>query len=210
MRCGFLDVRRCLLALAVILAAPSATAQEPIGRAVIDGREVVLYSDFSWDFASADEADASDCTFVDHPISFCGDTSVFVPVRDSGNPDVDAMFRVSDRLFAMLIVEDFGRDVGVTEEALTQIVIENLASAAGVSTADIRILETEDARVSNTNRPSIVYGGELDGVSIVYANTLVVEADHSAQLITYSIGSTYSDAHRRVNERFLQAIRIAK
>jgi len=198
------------LILPVLLCcATVAPAQEIVGEAEIDGQTVTLFSDFSWDFAS-DGGPTSDCLFNEPPITFCGAPSIYENVLMTGNPDVDAMYRVSDTTFAMLIVEGFGENLGITEDSLAEIVLENLGMAMGVPGSQVTVLERSTTRIGNQDYPTIVYSGDINGLPIVYSNTLVVQPERNAQLITYELGETYSEDHRRVNERFLSAIEIEK
>ena len=201
------DPRRIALALLLgLMASGSAMAQSQVGRTIIDGRDVVLFSDQTWRFAET--GGPSSCQFVAPPLSFCGAPSIWRPMPDSGNPDIDAFYQLDERTFAMIILEGLGRAAGVTEQNIQTVVLSNFAMRVGVDRAQVPVIEVSDGILDNRPVRTMVYSGAVDGLPLVFANTLLLLDNHNAQFITYSLGQQFTDAHRMAHERFLSDIAI--
>jgi len=184
----------------------TALAQSQVGRAVVDGRTVVLLADGTWRFE--DEATNKDCQFSSGPVEFCGSAMTWRTMPDSGNPDIDAFYQYSERLFAMIILEGLGRNAGIDEEAFQSITLTNFASRTGTTAEDVPVLSVEDGELSGQDVRTLAYSGSVDGLPLVFANTLLLLDGHNAQFITYSIGQEFTEEHQNLHAQFLSDITI--
>jgi hypothetical protein len=191
---------------AVLIVSASASAQTQVGRTIIDGRDVLLFSDQSWRFA--DTGNTSSCRFSSGPLAFCGAPSIWRTMPETGNPDIDAFYQLNEQTFGMIILEGLGRAAGVTAENLQAVVLGNFALRVGIDRAQVPVLEIDDLDVDGRPLRTMVYSGSIDGIPLVFANTLLLLDNHNAQLITYSVAQVYSDAHRAAHLQFLSEISI--
>lgn len=189
-----------------VMASGAAIAQSQVGRTIIDGRDVLLFSDQTWRFA--EQGGATSCQFVAQPLSFCGAPSIWRPMPDTGNPDIDGFYQLDERTFGMIILEGLGRTAGVTEQNIQTVVLGNFALRTGVDRSQVPVIEVTDTTLDNRPVRTMVYSGAVDGLPLVFANTLLLLDNHNAQLITYSLGQQFTDAHRAAHERFLSDIAI--
>lgn len=192
--------------VALLCATQSAPAQSQVGRTIIDGRDVLLFSDQTWRFAET--GSASGCQFSSGPLRFCGAPSIWRTMPESGNPDIDAFYQLNEQTFAMVILEGLGRAAGVTQENLQSVVLRNFAMRVQMNPAQVPVLEVTDTLLDDQPVRTIVYAGAVDGLPLVFSNTLLLLDGHNAQLITYSIGQTFTPAHRAAHGQFLSDIAI--
>lgn len=190
---------------ALVLSSAS-EAQTQVGRTIIDGRDVILFSDQTWRFA--DTGNASACQFSSGPLTFCGAPSIWRRMPDTGNPDIDALYQLNEQTFGMIILEGLGRAAGVTEQNIQTIVLSTFALRTGVDRSQVPVIEITDTTLDNRPVRTIVYSGALDGLPLVFANTLLLLDGHNAQLMTYTLGQAYTDNHRTAHLQFLSEFSI--
>ena len=196
-----------LLATALIAALPGFVfAQEVAGTTVIDGREVTLYANGTWEFATRREGS---CALIARNVEFCGENAGWEPTQPP-NADIAATYRFDDRHYGQMIIEELGSRDGLTNEYMMDVVIENAAAVIGGRAADVAILENYRVRVGNQTIPTIVYAFNIDGLDVVYANGIRTAPDRTMQLMTFSIGTEYTERHRELHDAFLSEIRITK
>ena len=193
--------------LSLILLPFAAQAQEVFGFATIDGRDVVLYTDNSWEYAARD--DETECEIIARNVDFCGGQVGWERTLEP-NADIAATYRYDDRHYGQMIVEELGTKDGLTEDVMMQIVLDNAVAVIGGTPADVRTLETFWSRVANQRIQTIVYAFNIDGLDVVYANGIRTAPDRTMQLMTFSIGTEFTDRHRNLHEDFLSEIRITK
>ena len=195
------------LALATALALPVfGHAQEVAGTTVIDGRDVTLFADGTWEYATRGEAD---CALIARNVEFCGENAGWSPTIPP-NADIAATYRYDDRHYGQMIIEELGSRDGLTNENMMEIVIENAAAVIGVRAADIAVLDNYRVRVGSQTIPTIVYAFNIDGLDVVYANGIRTAPDRTMQLMTFSIGTEFTERHRDLHAAFLSEIRISK
>ncbi len=181
-------------------------AQEVAGSTVIDGRDVTLYTDRTWEFASRGDGA---CTLVARNVEFCGENAGWSPTQPP-NADIAATYRFDDRHYGQMIIEELGSRDGLITEYMMDVVIENAAAVIGGRAADVAVLETYTVRVGNQTIPTIVYAFNIDGLDVVYANGIRTAPNRTMQLMTFSVGTEYTERHRDLHQAFLSEIRISK
>jgi hypothetical protein len=198
MTSGGIGLLAILVAFLTLGTALPALAQQAVGKALVEGKPVILYSDKTWVF----ENPADGCSFLTPKLTFCGDAKGWTPSR-SPSPDVLAAFRLNDLTYAQFIYEDVGRSVGLTPEGVREFLLGIVEAMTGNLPV---VIETVPATVSGKPAETMVYAFEFNGLKVVYANTFVLGQSSLLQAQTYEIGETYSDAHRAVHAEFLTAI----
>ena len=188
----------------LLLSGLVATAQEQVGSALIDGKKIKIFDDFSWQYASKTP---SECQTISKQLEFCGSStrwrSTTVP-----SSDVSAVYRYDDRHYAMVIVEELGSADGVSLDFMRQAVLENAAAGAETRVEDVAVFESTDIEVAGFDATNIVYSVPINGLQLVYSNTIISQSNLTLQLITYEVGSQYQDFHRGIHQDFLSEMRI--
>lgn len=186
-------------AIALALTASfAAVAQDAVGKALVDGKPVILFGDKTWAFENAEDG----CSFLSPKLTFCGDALGWTP-STKPTPDVLAAFRLNDITYANFIFEDIGRSVGLTPEGVRDILLKIVEGQTGNIP---RVVETTPATVSGKAAETMVYAFEVSGLKVVYANTFVLGEASLLQAQTYEIGDSYTDAHRAAHAAYLAAI----
>ena len=195
------------LAVLSLSALPAlAQAQEVVGSSEVDGREVTLYADGTWEY---DARGDSACTLVARNVEFCGENAGWEATTPP-NADIAATFRYDDRHYGQMIIEEVGSADGLTNENMLDIVIDNAAAVIGGRRSDIEVLETYRVRVGNQTIPTIVYAFQVEGLDVIYANGIRTSPNRTMQLMTFAIGTEFTERHRALHETFLSEIRIEK
>jgi hypothetical protein len=188
--------------IALALSAPvAAYAQDVVGKALVDGKPVILYSDKSWAFENV----ADGCSVLNPKLTFCGDALGWTP-STKPTPDVLAAFRLNDITYSNFIYEDIGRSVGLTPEGVRDILLKIVEGQTG---SIPRVIETGPATVSGKPAETMVYAFDVSGLKVVYANTFVLGDASLLQAQTYEIGDSYTDAHRAAHAAYLAAIQYS-
>ena len=189
-----------------LLLAPSVMAQDVVGRALIDGKRVELLSDQTWRFEDQAAAPAG-CKNVHARLQFCGSTTQWQTAQPA-NADIVAAYRHDDRNYAQFIVEGIGTNDGMTPEFMRNVVIENAATATGQSKEDIVVIGIEDAQIDGKDGETVIYQFRVDGLQVVFANTIVVTEDLTVQAMTYSVAPGYNDTQRALTADFIAGTKI--
>lgn len=188
----------------LLMLAPSLAASS-IGKALVDGKIVVLYDNKTWSYEDQASQD-NGCQTLSDRVEFCvGSTSY--QVVDSGSSELLAQFSKDDRNYAMIIEESVGSKDGMTLEFMRKAVIDNQVSA-GVNKNDIITIDTTEGLVYEQNASFLAIATQLDGLKLVYAYTIIVSDKATYQLITYSIGTELSDEAMGNHKEFLDLVKI--
>lgn len=189
------------LTLALVL--PSTlSAAEIVGQAVVNGKTVILFSDQTWSYEqSANE----DCNLVSKSVQFCGEGLGWTKF-DAPNPQVTAAYRRNDRQYGQFVIENLGTADGLTLDAMRGLVLEFAKQVSGDTPT---IVATSDGEMNGQPTATIVYQLKIQGLEIVFANTLLL-GDHLAlQVQTYEISTkTFSDGHKKLHDEFVANTKV--
>ena len=183
-----------------------AQAQEVVGSSTVDGRDVALFADGTWEFAERGDAP---CSLIARNVEFCGENAGWEATTPP-NADIAATYRFDDRLYGQMIIEELGSRDGLTNEYMLEVVIDNAAAVIGGSRNAIDIIETYRVRVGNQTIPTIVYAFQIDGLDVVYANGIRTSPNRTMQLMTFAIADEFTERHRDLHATFLSEIKISK
>ncbi len=188
----------------LFLSVPSYSASE-IGKALIDGKIVILYDDKTWSFA--DEAEVSSaCERLSKRVDFCKGGTPYEQIAAANN-ELLGQFRKDDRNYAMIIEEEVGSKDGMTLEFMRNAIYDNQI-AGGVKKEDIIIIDTTEGEEFGQNATFVAMATSLDGLKLVYAYTIMISETTSVQLITYALGQELTDEIVDNHEEFLDLVRI--
>ncbi len=195
------NLHRTLFMVFLLGFGQTALAQAVVGRAAVDGQIVVLYDDKTWGYET--ESAGNDCDQFHAVLSFCDPDNIWQTARKS-SPDVVGAYKYDDRHYSQFIIEGIGRNDGLTEESLREIIIKNAAIAAGIPETSIAILSITDAEISGYKGETVVYEFSISNLNAVFANTLILEDDFIIQAMTYVIGTGYSDKHQELQAYLIE------
>lgn len=183
--------------------ATAGSAQEKVGTAVVEGKVVDLYSDFSWSYAEG--SNATDCEQISREIQVC--------LRKGGwentnfrSADVAAQYIYDDRHYGQLIIEKVGLNDGMDQEFMRAAIISNFASAANVPETKVMVHSVETKTIDAKPAETVIYSGTLDGLDVIFANSIVFQPELTVQIVTFAVGSTMSAKHTGLHEDFVSFI----
>lgn len=190
--------------LAASLLALPALAQNVVGSSQVDGQKVELLDDNTWRYAAEV---APGCDPIAMGVSFCYPAGQWQGSPPPG-PDITAAYRHDDKHYAQFIIEAVGADDGANAGMMRKIVVQNAAAATGQSMSDIPTLAIEEAMIAGKNAETIVYKVNFDGLSVVFANSILIEKKQMMQAMTYALGTDFSAKHKALHAEFLEDIQM--
>jgi len=184
----------------------TASAQQAIGRSVVEGREIVILDNGKWVYSDAIDGE---CELLNSDLQFCGVGAGWTPTIPP-SADVLATYRFDDRHYGQLIVEGLGENDGMTQEFMLDAVVQNAAAATGQRASDILIYEVYETPILGEEAVTIVYGLKFNGLDVVYANGISTSPTRTMQVMTYAIGKGFTDMHRTLQDEFLSQFKEVK
>ncbi|MCP5072418.1 MAG: hypothetical protein GY947_03880 [Rhodobacteraceae bacterium] len=189
-----------------LFATTGGNAQQVVSRGIVDGKKIEILADFTWRYESPS---ASGCKRLHSKLEFCGDPE-FWRSSTPPSPEILAQYRHDDRNYAQVILEDLGSDDNVNAEFMRGAVIENAAAATGGTTDDVAILDVVEMTFNGQPAETVVYHVKINGLDVVFANTIVISKRTTLQAMTFSVASTYTDEQRRLLDRFLSKLKLSE
>ena len=149
------------------------------------------------------------CPFIASPFRFCGVPPEFVLPPQNGPPDISAYFATLENFQTIVFVEKSGILDGLTIPVIQDFALETLTTAAGIPVSSIPVLSRSSLTIAGIERPNLVYSGVVDGVAVVYSNSIVLLDNAVAQFITLELDvPSYSPRHRNLHARFLANVQL--
>ncbi len=200
---------KLLIAAALVtttsLGALPAMAQNILGQSQFQGRTVILNDDFTWSYVEQSSGSTGDCFAMTGPYVFCGKPLGWGATTKL-SPDAAASFRLDDRNYGAVIREGLGTNDGFSLEFMEKAMITNLATAAGLGEADIPTYSSEDFEIFGIPARRVVYGGVINGLSVIYYNTVWVSDAETIQFFTFTIGEEPTDDAMALHVNSIQAV----
>ena len=122
----------------------------------------------------------------------------------------DAAFRHPEGVFSQIIVEEVGRTDGLDLEAIRETILATAANAMGGAPEDVDLLDLTKAEIDGREAASLIYHGEIGGVEVVFANTVLLMDQKTLQAVTIAPEATLSDGHRAAHAGFLADLRVVE
>lgn len=196
---------RILFVLAIVLSLTSAAmAQNVVGRSVVDGNKVLLFSDGTWDFETQS---VDDCDFLSKRVAFCGSPSRWQPIHEVPT-GILAQYLIDDQHYAMFVEEAIGTDLGNTHEFMRMAVVGNFALGAGIPEEDVIVLDVYDTKLGDLSGETVVYAGDISNLPFVFINSVFITKSDSVQVVTYAVGKDVSEIHASYHHQFLELTKI--
>ncbi len=177
-------------------------AQESVGKAIVDGKTVTLYSDNTWKYVTV--SGEAGCVQVTVKLSFCGDLQRWRP-SPTANAIISAAYSLNASTYGQYIVEDIGTSNGISAEFMRGAIIQ---VAGAQSDREPVVLGLETGTFQDAEIETVIFQVLIKGLPVVFATSLYLTSGTTAQITTYELGQTYSDAHKAAHTEFLAATRI--
>ncbi len=197
-----------LIAAVFFAHAQHGIAADVTGRAVFRGQEIILYADGTWEYAQAPEGVATigekcfSSQIID-ALRICYDGRKYTP-NDLGG---DWEFVVANKrgtFFGGWIVEG----TAIPAKTLSNIIIENVASAATGGRDGVAVRRNELAEVSGNSLRVLEYFAEIEGIPVTYLNYHgPLEGKGTIQILFFATGDNL-DPFRDDIAELLAGIRI--
>ena len=196
------------VALAAFLLIPGlAVAQSTVGKAVVGGKVVTLFDDGTWKYAdAAGGASPATCDDVTPTVQFCASALGWVS-SPAASSEINAAYRIDTRTYAQYLIEDIGSDDGLTAEFMRQVVLDNAQMATGNTPEVVDVLPVTLGSLSGD---TVVYTVKINGLDVVFANSVFVEKKRVMQIMTYAIGKEFTPQHAGYQAQFLANTKLAE
>ncbi len=178
-------------------------ASEILGTSIVDGRKVEILSDGTWRFS---EPLPEDCQSLTSQLLLCATDSKWTKVAPA-TADITAQFRHNDTTYGLIIVEDIGAKQGLTNELMREIVLDNAAAAIGFDRDDVSVVSVDDTQLFGKPAETLSYFMEIDGLPVLYRNTVLIDADQTVQALTYEVARELTTEHKSLHTEYLQELR---
>ncbi|MCP5085838.1 MAG: hypothetical protein GY952_03405 [Rhodobacteraceae bacterium] len=189
-----------------LLVATSGNAQQVVSRGIVDGKKIEILADFTWRYETPSIAG---CKRLHSKLEFCGDPE-FWRSSTPPSPEILAQYRHDDKNYGQIILEDLGSDDNVTAEFMRGAVIDNAAAAIGGTTNDVTILDVVETTFDGQPAENVVYHVKINGLDVVFANTIVIYQKTTMQAMTFAVATTYTDNQRQLLDRFLSKLKLSQ
>jgi len=193
MRTGIATLFGLLLASASV----PALAADEIGRVQVDGNEIIIYDDNSWEY-SGDQVSAPDnCTVVASdvlPVSVCLDPDQWQLANLNGAEEHGFQNKNYD-MYVLMITE---KEV-IEMEPLKNAILTNAQKAAKLN----KVTTLEDEQVSVSGHPfgHIVYRTTVDGIDVTYSNHYTnFPGKGSLQIVSFAGSGQFDEVRPIINE----------
>jgi hypothetical protein len=196
------------LILIAFLALPGvALAQSSVGKAVVGGKTVTLFDDGTWKYADAAAAlTPGACEDVTPTVQFCAAALGWTSTPPA-SPEINAAYRIDARHYAQYLIEDLGSDDGLTPEFMRQVVLDNAQMATGNTP---EVIDVQPVTLGALTGDTVVYKAKINGLDVVFANSVFVEPKRVMQIMTYAIGGEYTPQHAGYQVDFLTNTKLAE
>jgi hypothetical protein len=175
-----------------------------IGRVEINGNEIILNDDNTWEYSGEEVAAPAKCTEIESkvlPVSVCLDPDTWVLANLNGAEEHGFHHKDKD-VYVLMITE---KQV-IDQATLKKAVLANAQNAAGLNKVDT--LEDGSASVDGHSFGRIVYRTIVDGIDVTYANYYTsFEGKGTLQIVAFA-GSDQFDEARPVIAEVIAGVSI--
>lgn len=200
-------MRLGIFALLACLATPGySLAQSVVGKAVVDGKIVTLFDNGTWSYATTAGEPPADCSDVTPTVQFCGGALGWGWTQPA-SAEINAAYRIDARHYAQYLIEDLGSDDGITAEFMRQVVLDNAKIATGNTP---EIIDVKTVALGRLTGDTVIYKVKINGLDVVFANSVFVEPKRVMQIMTYAIGDEYTPQHAGYQTDLLASTKLSE
>ena len=195
-----------LVLVACLALSSLAHAQSAVGKAVVGGKTVTLFDDGTWKFADAlDPSTPAACEAVTPTVQFCG-AALGWTTTPPASAEINASYRIDARHYAQYLIEDLGSDDGLTADFMRQVVLDNAQMATGNTP---EVIDVQSVTLGALSGDTVVYKVKINGLDVVFANSVFVQPKRVMQIMTYAIGGEFTPQHAGYQADFLSNTKLA-
>ena len=196
------------LILVACLALPGvALAQSAVGKAIVNGKTVTLFDDGTWKYAdAAPSTTPGACEDVTPTVQFCS-AALGWATTPPASPEINAAYRIDARHYAQYLIEDLGSDDGLTADFMRQVVLDNAQIATGNTP---EVIDVQPVTLGALTGDTVIYKARINGLDVVFANSVFVEPKRVMQIMTYAIGGDFTPQHAGYQADFLANTMLAE
>jgi len=194
-----------IFAGALALSSVSTMASDLVGTGFVKGKVVQLFDDGTWKYLVKPENPG--CETVHEFVDFCATNTNWKP-WPGAKFDFDKLYNHDERHFAGLIVEKLGTVDGMTKEGMINSVLSIAADASKTSVEEIPVHSVTETKTDDVDGMQVVYGAKIDGLNVVYANSITVQEALTIQVVTWAIGKEFTPVHQDLHKDFNGGVQI--
>ncbi len=196
-----------LILAGVLAMSGMALAQSVVGKAVVGGKTVTLFDDGTWKYADAlVPSSGAACEDVTPEVQFCG-SALGWSATPPASAEINAAYRIDARHYAQYLIEALGSDDGLTADFMRQVVLDNAEMATGNAP---EVIDVQPITLAALTGDTVVYKARINGLDVVFANSVFVEPKRVMQIMTYAIGGEYTPEHQGYHAEFLAATKLVE
>ena len=177
-------------------------AQSLVGRSVVNGRQVDLFSDFSWRYSAPL---SEECMTITKSVRFCPEKGVWDRLPPP-NTEADAFFSNRLGVYLVFIDDELGQTAGLNLDSFASIVIGNAAIGMGKAPAEVPVLGMTDFTFEGAPARTLTYLAARDGLNVVMLNTLRLGKTNGLQVIAFELGVEPSDRPKEAKLKALSQV----
>jgi hypothetical protein len=177
------------------------TVPNALSEVEVGDRRAEIFDDFSWRYSR------KDCSAViPDKLFFCGQGDTWRQQAEKTNEDAEAQYVHDDRNMALFIYEKTGSKDGMDASFMRSAILGFMTDEAKKNNGTVKVIEDGEVVLWGKEKAyRIVASGNSAGLKVVYANTNVNRENETLQIVTISIGETYTDAARALHEDFVRS-----
>jgi hypothetical protein len=145
------------------------------------------------------------CGLVSEHVSFCGEDLEWRLV-DNGQSTANANYWNASQTFASITVQDAGQTQGLSINSMSNFIVESMRDYNGGVWAPL--LDQSVDRIDGLTGRTVVLSPTKEGVTAVYAITIVVTRDNTLILKTFVVANDYTAEHQTLHADFLSRLRL--
>lgn len=177
---------------------------EIVGKAVVDGKVVLLNSDKTWKFESTETA--STCQALSATVSFCPPTEHAYTKLPKQAPDQLAMFIRNGMQYGAIIEEKVGLSDGLTDEFMLNAIEANMVMG-GARKDEIVVADHQKVQLGGREATQVAYLVKLSGLNFVFMYTFGMSENTSLQFITWTVGKQLQQFNKDMHADFIDQLK---
>jgi len=158
----------------------------------------IIIASVLWFSGMSESTAENTCLTTPSGVSVCAPVGEWT-ARPSLNNSTH-QFESKGEWFGQLVVDDAGRDKGMTAIAAAELIKSNLTANG----ATILI----DGESSDGENRILVYTVDAKGIPMIFANTIKIGKTHTLQIVTFRIAQKLEASDREAHQRFGRAVSI--
>ena len=187
----------------ICLLSSGAAAQTVVATAIVAGERVELLSNRTWRPVDADAA--SGCIPILEDISACLEGAGWSVFHDAPR-DRSLQLRLDATAYALIIIDEVGTADGVTFASMRDVKLSNAAQAANIPTRQVAVHGAATTYLLGQTTEQTVYSVPINGIDVLYSNTVMLLENETIQFVTYTIGPSRHDRFGDVHASFLSLL----